>query len=120
MGNALVRAPQHTALNPFEHDGVDRVPGQRGEFTHFFGVGAGLQQSEHEGLHEQCDACVALSPGHGQLLHRAIAVLELGHARLYDGFKLAGVQVPPLASLPAVDVGSGLFVGGVCPHLALF
>ncbi len=36
----------------------------------------------------------------------AVAVFELGNARFDDGLKLAGIQVPPLAFGPAVDVGS--------------
>jgi hypothetical protein len=44
---------------------------------------------------------------------------KLGNARLDDGLKLAGVQVPPLTFGPAVDVGSLCGVHRVSPHLPL-
>jgi hypothetical protein len=120
MFDGLRLSGQQTALNGFEHDGIDAAPRQAGESAHAFGAGALLQELEHERLHQMRDAGVAISPRGGQLLHAAIGVFDLGDAGADDGLKLAGVQMPPLALAPAVDMGSGGGAGGISPDLAFF
>lgn len=90
------------------------------ESAHALGGGTDLQQFDDKGFHQQGDAAVAFRPGHGQFFDAAVAVLELGDARLDDRFKLTGIQMPPLAFVPAVDVRAPGAVGGVCPYLTGF
>lgn len=95
---------QQAAINGFEHDGIDAAPRQACQRADALGVGASI----------------AIRPRRGQLLHAAVGIFELGHARCDESLKLAGVQMPPRAFVPAVDVGSGVRAGGVCPNLIRF
>ena len=63
------------------------------------------------------DPAVAFDPRHSQFLNGAVAVLELGDARLDERLELAGVQMPPLAFRPAIDVGAFGRIRRVGPYL---
>ena len=76
-----------------------------------------MQELDDKGFHQERDAAVAFGPGHGQFADCAVAVFELRDAGFDDGFKLAGIQMPPLAFSPAVDVRAPGSVGGVYPAL---
>ena len=78
-----------------------------------------MQQLDDKGFHQEGDPAVAFCPGNRQFLNGAVAVLELGDARFDERLKLAGVQVPPLAFGPAVDVGAFGRVRRVGPDLPL-
>ena len=115
--NFLLCAAQHASFHGADHDAVDRAPGKARQSAHALGRRTDLKQLDHKAGHQGGDAAVALGPGHSQLFDSAVAVLELGHACLDEGFKLAGIQVSPLAFAPAVDMGSLGGVRGVRPHL---
>ncbi len=119
MGDVVFSAPQHAALDRTHHDVVDGAPRKPRESAHALGGGTDLQQFDDKGFHQQGDAAVAFRPGHGQFFDSAVAVFELGDARFDQGLKLAGVQMPPLALSPTVDVSSPGSVRGIRPHLAL-
>ena len=117
VDNLLLSAAQHAALDGADHDGVDRTPGQPRELAHGLGGGTGLEQFDDKAGHQCSDPAVALCPGHGQLLDRAVAVFELGNAGFDEGLELAGIKVTPLAFAPAVDVSPLGRIGRICPDL---
>jgi len=118
MGHVVFATTQHASLHSTHHDAVDSAPCKPRELANTFGGGASVQQLNHKGFHQKRDPAVAFRPWHGQLLDCAVAVFELGYARFDEGLKLAGIQMPPLALSPAVDVGSLGTVRGISPHLA--
>jgi hypothetical protein len=78
-----------------------------------------VQQLNHKGFHQESGSAVTFHPWHGQLFDCAVAVFELGYARFDVGFKLAGIQMPPLALSPTVDVSSLGTVRGIHSYLTL-
>jgi len=65
-----------------------------------------LAAADHKGFHQKRNSAVAFRPGNVQFLDCSIAVFELGYTRLDDGFKLAGIQMPPPSLSPTVNVSS--------------
>src|SRR3989338_5250351 len=104
MGDIFFAAAQHASFHSTYHDAVDGAPGQPRKFANALSGGASLQQFDHKGFHQEGDAAVELGPWHGQFFDGTVAVFELGYTRLDECLKLAGIQMPPLALSPAVDV----------------
>ena len=119
IGHIVLAATQHPSPHGTDHDAVDGAPGQPREVANALGGGAGLQQFDHKGFHQKGDPAVAFSPWHGQFFDGAVAVFELGNACFDEGLKLAGIQMPPLAFSPAIDMGSSRAIRGIRPYLAL-
>jgi hypothetical protein len=56
----------------------------------------GLEDVEHEPLHEQREAAVGLCPRHRDLYHSVLQALDPWNTCMDERVELAGVQMPPL------------------------
>ena len=119
MGYGFLTATQHASFHSAHHNAVDGAPSQSRELANPFGGGAYLQQLDHKCFHQKGDPAVAFGPWHGQFFNCAVAIFELGYARLDDRLKLAGIQMPPLTFGPAVDVSSLRIIRRIRPYLAV-
>src|SRR4030066_2308683 len=117
MGDSFFAAAQHASFHSTYHDAVDAAPGQPREVAYALSGGGSFQEFDPKGFHQEGDAAVALGPWHGQFFDGAVAVFELGDTRLDECLKLAGIQMPPLALSPAVDVSPLRAVRRIRPYL---
>jgi hypothetical protein len=108
---------QHATFHGSLHDGGDSRPGQASERADSLPGWAGLKQFDHECSHQGAHKAVTLCPRNRQFFNRAVGIFELGNSSLDEGLKLAGVQVPPLALRPAMNMRPLGGISGVRPDL---
>ncbi len=85
------------------HDLVNRLPVRAHDFRHLGGIAASLQLDDGRLCQQFGDAFATVCPRHRDLLDAPVPMLHTRDICLDDGFKLAGVQLPPVPLGPPVQ-----------------
>ena len=72
------------------------IPGDADEGAGSLHGLAGLEDVDHEPLHEQSEAAVRLRPRHLDLHHSMLGALDPRDTGMHERVELAGVEMPPL------------------------